>query len=361
MHPQNRSARVVLRVVAALLCFSVIVAYAVFAHRQANPRRTAAGTKSTQVLEDLRQIDAATETPQAMFSSSKAPILVPLPAGGTAGRDEDVHFPLVNPYQNSDRTVSVPLDLAPQVVEFEGFINYGSPISTNSPTKLDKDQVMAVSSKVMVNIFNTKTVEKVLGGNQSGPVTPAPAAVSPKAVSPRPEPKRAIIAPGSKSIDALLFGVPGVPTAAPGQPAVVPDKAPAPPKSAAQPLAPPKKPLTIAPSSKLILLAPARIIDADGKPIVNSEVEKVDEIPLPEVIPPTSPKPVPSVAPAKPAPTVSPAPITIGKPTMIAPSSKLFGPVIPPQIFLQETPLTPFVVPPTTVVPRPTTPPGQIK
>jgi hypothetical protein len=220
MNPQKRSAPAILRVVVVLFAASAIIGYAVFAQRQANPPALASGTKSAKVLDDVRVQELSPEQ-AVMFSSSKSSILVlptsPSPGGPSitlSGADsaprerkvmafgsKSISQPIFSTRPASERTVLAPgsksMDallltkpeqlIPPEGVEFEGFINYGKPMTPAEPKTSEKPRVIAPSSKVQVNIFTPKVLEggKPPVSDEKKPTVPnAPAAPSPPPVKP---------------------------------------------------------------------------------------------------------------------------------------------------------------------------------
>ena len=65
----------------------------------------------------------------------------------------------VDPVLGADE-LTIDLNLAPEVVEFDGFINYGSPISTSAPNIITgaPEQVIITENRIEMPIFNTRKV-----------------------------------------------------------------------------------------------------------------------------------------------------------------------------------------------------------
>jgi general secretion pathway protein D len=64
----------------------------------------------------------------------------------------------VDPVLGADE-FTIDLNLAPEVVEFDGFINYGSPIQTNSVNRLGQNvPVIITENRIEMPIFNTRKV-----------------------------------------------------------------------------------------------------------------------------------------------------------------------------------------------------------
>lgn len=158
----------------------------------------------------------------------------------------------VEPNLNPDG-VSVEMQLAPQVVEFEGFINYGSPIQTTS-TNLLGQQVVNVITPNIINqpIFSTRKVTTnvtvmdgatvMLGGLIREDVQ-------------KVEDKTPIL--GDIPLLGRLFR-----------------------SNVDQHI-----------KRNLVIFVSARIVNAEGQPVANDEEkeEKVDDLPLPDIAPPGLP------------------------------------------------------------------------
>ena len=103
------------------------------------------------------------------------------------------------------------LDLAPQVVEFEGFINYGSPIQTTSKDANGREVVNVITPSVINQpIFSTRKVT-------TNAPTPAEDFTAPVAGKPIAAGNRSgSLAISENAIDALLFGTAGTSATTPG-------------------------------------------------------------------------------------------------------------------------------------------------
>jgi len=148
---------------------------------------------------------------------------------------------------------SIDMQLAPQVVEFEGFINYGSPIQTTSSNAIGQTQVNIITPNIINQpIFSTRKVSTnvtvfdgatvVLGGLVREDVQ-------------KVEDKVPFV--GDIPLVGRLF----------------------------------RSNIDQHIKRNLVIFVTARIINAEGQPIVSDEEkeEKADELPMPEVAPSTLP------------------------------------------------------------------------
>jgi hypothetical protein len=74
--------------------------------------------------------------------------------------------------QEGGEGYTVDLNLAPEVVEFEGFINYGTPINTSSVNSIDTNQVDANGKPITIMLGSKNISQPVFSTRKLDPPKP---------------------------------------------------------------------------------------------------------------------------------------------------------------------------------------------